>query len=287
MTFGSKVWCLAPPELCRTIRGDRYLDFCSNFYGGNLFMYTFEICHLYPELLNLYGDKGNIIALKKRCEWRGINVNVHNVSLNEEFNPDVFDIVFIGGGQDYEQEIIKDDFLKNKGSAIKAAIENNKVFLAICGGYQLLGKCYRTKDGKELEFLGALDIWTIGAQKRMIGNMVLECDFLKATSSNGKIVGFENHSGKTYLGPGVKPLGRVIKGFGNNGEDGYEGAVYKNVYCSYSHGCLLPKNPSLADFLIETALKNKYSDFGSLTQIDDSLEMAAHNSVIARLNNRK
>jgi len=246
-------------------------------------MYTIEICHLYPEILNLYGDKGNITALRKRCEWRGINVNVRNVSLGDEFYPDEYDIVFIGGGQDYEQEIVKDDLLYKKGPAIKDAIENNKVFLAICGGYQLLGKYYKTKDGKELEFLGALDFWTNGEQKRMIGNIVMECDFLKSDTFDGKIVGFENHSGKTYLGKGIAPLGKVIVGYGNNGEDGYEGAVYKNVYCSYLHGSLLPKNPALTDFLLEKALNNKYKGFGTISNLDDSYELAARNSIINRL----
>ncbi|NSW90339.1 MAG: type 1 glutamine amidotransferase [Firmicutes bacterium] len=243
-------------------------------------MYTVDICHLYPDLLNLYGDMGNIIALKKRCEWRGIQANIHNVSLGENFTPENFDIIFLGGGQDYEQEIIKDDFLNNKGNEIRNAIEYGKVFLCICGGYQLLGKYYRTWDGKEMEFLGALNLWTIGCKKRMIGNMVFECEFLISEDFNGRVVGFENHSGKTYLGPEIKPLGRVIKGYGNNGEDGFEGAVYKNTYCSYSHGSLLPKNPRLTDYLISLALKQKYKDFTSLDKLDDSIEEKARISVI-------
>lgn len=246
-------------------------------------MYELNICHLYPELLNLYGDRGNIIALKRRCEWRGINVNVFDVSIGDSFVPEQYDIVFLGGGQDYEQEIIQDDLLKNKAQEIKNAIENNKVFLCICGGYQLLGKYYKTWDGKQIQCLEALDLWTVGGKKRMIGNIVYECEFLMSEGCDGKIVGFENHSGKTYLGPKVNPLGKVIKGYGNNGEDGYEGAVYKNVYCSYSHGSLLPKNPSLTDHLITLALKEKYEDFVSLQKLNDELEELAHNSMIARL----
>jgi len=246
-------------------------------------MYSIDICHLYPDILNSYGDMGNIIALKKRCEWRGIRVNVHNVTIGESFIPEKYDIVFLGGGQDYEQEIIKDDFLNNKGNEIKNAIENGKVFLCICGGYQLLGKYYRTSEGKELEFLGAINIWTIGAGKRMIGNIVYKCDFLLSENFDGLIVGFENHSGKTYLGPEVKPLGKVIKGYGNNGEDGFEGAVYKNTYCSYSHGSLLPKNPAFTDYLISLALKQKYKDFTGLGKLDDSIEDQARNSVIRRI----
>jgi CobQ-like glutamine amidotransferase family enzyme len=245
-------------------------------------MYEINICHLYPDLLNLYGDRGNILALKKRSEWRGITANIFNVTLGESFVPENYDIIFLGGGQDYEQEIIQDDLLKGKAGEIKNAIANDKIFLCICGGYQLLGNYYKTWDGKEIQFLGALNLWTIGGKERMIGNMVFECDFLKSDTCDGRIVGFENHSGKTYLGPEVKPLGKVIAGSGNNGEDGFEGAIYKNVFCSYSHGSLLPKNPSLADHLLTLALKQKYKDFVSIQPLNDALEDMAHNSVIER-----
>lgn len=246
-------------------------------------MYELNICHLYPDLLNLYGDRGNIIALKKRCEWRGIKVEVSTTTLGDSFIPENHDIVFLGGGQDYEQEIIQDDVIKKKGNEIKNAIEHNKTFLCICGGYQLLGKYYKTWEGREIEFLGALDLWTIGGKKRMIGNIVFECDFLKSSEFDGKVVGFENHSGRTHLGPSIKPLGKVLKGNGNNGEDGFEGAIYKNVFCSYSHGSLLPKNPMMADHLISIALKQKYSDFVSLQPLDDAFEEAARTSMAARM----
>jgi CobQ-like glutamine amidotransferase family enzyme len=246
-------------------------------------MYEINICHLYPDLLNMYGDRGNIIALRKRAQWRGITVNVHNITLGEAFVPENYEIIFLGGGQGYEQEIILKDFLEQKGSEIKNAVNHDKVFLCICGGYQLMGNYYKTSDGRELEYLGALDLWTIGSRDRMIGNIVFECDFLKEDQSDGKVVGFENHSGRTYLGPGVKPLGRVIKGHGNNGEDRSEGAVYKNVYCSYSHGSLLPKNPALTDHLLTLALKSKYSNFVSLQKLDDNLENLAHDTMIAKL----
>ncbi len=246
-------------------------------------MYEINICHLYPDLLNLYGDRGNIIALEKRCEWRGIRSNTFSVTLGENFAPENYDIIFLGGGQDYEQEIIQHDLLTDKSAEIKNAIKNNKVFLCICGGYQLLGKYYKTWEGKEIEFLGAIDIWTVGSKLRMIGNTVYDCDFLKTENCDGSLVGFENHSGKTYLGADVKPLAKVVKGFGNNGEDGFEGALYKNVFCSYSHGSLLPKNPSLADHLVSIALKEKYKDFVQLTPIEDSVENLAHGSVIERI----
>jgi lipid II isoglutaminyl synthase (glutamine-hydrolysing) len=246
-------------------------------------MYEINICHLYPDLLNLYGDKGNVIALNKRCEWRGIRSKIHNVTLGDSFVPEEYDIIFLGGGQDYEQEIIQDDLLNIKGNEIRNAVKNNKVFLTICGGYQLLGKYYQTWDGKDIEFLGALDLWTIGGKKRMIGNVIFECDFLKSETCNGQIIGFENHSGKTYLGPDVTPLGKVLEGNGNNGEDKMEGALFKNVFCSYSHGSLLPKNPALTDHLIQLALKDKYKDFVSLQPLDDTFEDNAHNSMIYRV----
>jgi CobQ-like glutamine amidotransferase family enzyme len=246
-------------------------------------MYELNICHLYPDLLNLYGDRGNIIAIAKRSQWRGINVNVTYISMGDEFDAEKYDIIFLGGGQDYEQEIIQDDVLNQKGNEIKNAIQNDKVFLAICGGYQLLGNYYKTWDGKEIEFLRAIDLWTIGGKKRMIGNFCFECDFLKSDGFDGKIVGFENHSGRTYLGHAIKPLGKIVKGYGNNGEDGFEGAIFRNVYCSYSHGSLLPKNPHLTDHLITLALKQKYKDFESLQKLDDQFEELARKTMIQRI----
>ncbi len=246
-------------------------------------MYQLKICHLYPDLLNTYGDMGNILALKRRAQWRNIDVSVTNVTIGDSFNSEEYDIVFLGGGQDYEQEIIQNDVLTQKGAEIKNAVEGNKVFLCICGGYQLMGKYYKTWDGKELEYLGALDLWTIGGKERMIGNIVFESELISDNGSPLKIVGFENHSGRTYLGDSVRPLGKVLSGNGNNGTDGFEGAVYKNVYCSYSHGSLLPKNPHLADHLISIALEQKYDEFNGLSQLEDVFENAARVTMIQRI----
>ena len=146
-----------------------------------------------------------------------------------------------------------------------------------------MGKYYKTWDGKEIEFLGALDLWTVGGKERMIGNIVFESDYIEENGKPLRIVGFENHSGRTYLGKGMKPLGRVISGNGNNGTDGYEGAIFNNVYCSYSHGSLLPKNPKLTDHLLTLALSQKYSDFDGLGELDDTFENAARRSVIQRI----
>lgn len=245
-------------------------------------MYELTICYLYPDLMNMYGDRGNVISLIKRCEWRGIEVKTLSVSLNDPFLYEEYDIIFLGGGQEFEQTIIQNDLMNGKRQSIKEAVEANKVFLGICGGLQLLGKYYKTAEGKEIECIGAIDLWTEAQETRFTGNLIFSCEFLKKENDPGYVIGFENHSGKTYLGEGVKPLGRVVKGFGNNGHDGFEGAVYRNTYCSYSHGSLLPKNPALADYLITLALLNKYPEFDGLIPLDDTLENMARESLIKR-----
>ncbi|ABB14164.1 type 1 glutamine amidotransferase [Carboxydothermus hydrogenoformans] len=250
-------------------------------------MSELTIGHFYPDLLNTYGDMGNIIALKRRSEWRGIKVTVKPIGLGDEFRSEEYDLVFLGGGQDFEQEIIQEDFLENKGKELRKAIENNLVVLAVCGGYQLLGKFYRTANGKEIAGLGALDVWTIAGRKRMVGNILIESELLEKVGYDGKIVGFENHSGKTYLGPEVKPLGRVIHGYGNNGEDNFEGAVYKNVIGTYLHGSVLPKNPGLADYLLTLALKKKYPGFLGLQKLNDDYETMVRRKLISRLSGKK
>ncbi len=245
-------------------------------------MYELTLCHLYPDLMNLYGDRGNIIALSKRCQWRGIDVNIVPVSLGDSFDYENYDIIFMGGGQDYEQSIIQEDLMKGKRQRIIEAVEAGRVFLGICGGLQLLGKYYRTHTGSEIECIGALNLWTHGSDTRLIGNLVYEVEFLKDDRQSGYIIGFENHSGKTYLGEGVKPLGKVIKGFGNNSEDGFEGAVYRNTFCSYSHGSLLPKNPALTDHLLKLALLNKYPDFQGLDPLENETENIARKALLKR-----
>ncbi|MBC2580225.1 type 1 glutamine amidotransferase [Clostridium sp. DJ247] len=234
-----------------------------------------NICHLYPDLLNVYGDLGNILILKYRAEQRGIQVNIHDISLGDPFDSSKYDIAFFGGGQDYEQSIVSEDFSQNKKQGITEFIENEKVFLCICGGYQLLGKYYTTPDGEKLEGLGILDIYSEGGDTRFIGNTVIYNEEFNET-----YVGFENHSGRTYIG-NLKPLGKVIKGYGNNGEDGKEGCIYKNCFCSYFHGSLLSKNPEFADRLISTALKNKYGEI-ELEPLDDSLELMAKEFIARR-----
>ena len=230
-----------------------------------------RICHLYPDLLNLYGDRGNLLTLKQRCAWRGIDCTISPVSLGDTFDPACFDLVFMGGGQDYEQNLLYEDLLEQKGDAIRASVEQGLVFLCICGGYQLMGLFYEEQDGHKIEGLGALNIWTVGRPDRLIGNTIHDAPVLAALGKDPVLVGFENHSGRTYLGQGVQPLANVRKGGGNNGDDLTEGAIYKNVYCTYSHGSFLPKNPAMADHLIEIALKRRYPAFQELQSLDDQL----------------
>ncbi|MCD2347353.1 type 1 glutamine amidotransferase [Clostridium guangxiense] len=234
-----------------------------------------NICHLYPDLLNVYGDIGNIRILKYRAEKRNIKVNIFNVSLKDKFEGNNYDITFFGGGQDYEQSIVSDNLIQTKKFAISEYINSGKVFLAICGGYQLLGKYYTTPDGEKLDGVGILNIQTDGGSTRFIGNTVIENEDFKEI-----YVGFENHSGRTYIND-LKPFGKVIVGYGNNGSDGYEGCIYKNTYCTYFHGSLLSKNPELADRLIQTALERKYGSI-NLEPLDDTLEEKAKEFIIKR-----
>lgn len=234
-----------------------------------------KICHLYPDVLNLYGDRGNVLAMKKRLEWRGIGCSVTELPIGEKAPLGRFDLFFIGGGQDFEQGLLLDDLRAGKGGEIKAAADDGLAFLCVCGGYQLMGHSYETFTGERFAFLGALDLVTVGAKERLIGNFAFETEF-------GAVVGFENHSGRTRLGPGVQPLGRVLRGSGNNGEDGTEGARYLNVFGTYSHGPVLPKNPALCDGILLAALRRKYGS-AELEPLDDAAENAAHESVLRSL----
>ncbi|AUN02063.1 type 1 glutamine amidotransferase [Clostridium botulinum] len=235
-----------------------------------------NICHLYPDLLNVYGDIGNILVLKYRAQQRGIKINVSNVSIKDSFPINKYDIALFGGGQDYEQSIVSKDMVETKKDDLTEYIEKGKVLLAICGGYQLLGKYYTTPEGEKLDGLDILDIYTEGGDIRFIGNTVI-----KNEEFNETYVGFENHSGRTYIG-NLKPLGKVIAGYGNNGEDQEEGCIYKNTFCTYFHGSLLSKNPELADRLLSTALKNKYGDEIELEPLDDNLEFKAKEFIVNR-----
>ena len=232
-----------------------------------------KICHLYPDLLNLYGDRGNTVCMEKRLQWRGIDCRFTEVKYGDNDPLSGYDLIFIGGGQDFEQKLLMEDLQRGKGNNIKAAAEDGKTFLAICGGYQLLGHYYQMSDGTKCEYIGAIDVFTVAGEKRMIGNTAC------ISEEAGTIVGFENHAGKTFLSGAVKSLGTVLKGSGNNGEDGREGARYKNVFATYYHGPVLPKNPELCDLILKTALGRKYGIF-ELRPLDDSAENAAKEGLL-------
>ena len=248
-----------------------------------------KLTYLYPELMNMYADRGNVIALARRCQWHGIELAIENISPGAILDAAGTDFVFIGGGQDREQRLASDDLI-GKREILRAMAEDGVVMLAVCGGYQLFGKFYRPADAPELPGVGILDAETVAGNKRLIGNVVVDVGPVPRTGRDANpvprtgrqfLVGFENHSGKTFLGPGAKPLGKVAVGFGNNGEDGAEGAVYKNVFGTYLHGSLLPKNPWFTDHLIRLALDRRYGE-ALLRPLDDSLEERAHKAAIAR-----
>ncbi|HWQ70982.1 MAG TPA: glutamine amidotransferase [Desulfitobacteriaceae bacterium] len=243
-----------------------------------------NICHLYPDLLDLYGDRGNILALAARCRWRGIETAVQRASLGDKLDFQNMDILFLGGGSDREQNLLVEDLMQRKID-LQAAIEDGLVVLTICGGYQLLGQYYQTAEGKKIPGLGILDLFTIAGSKRMIGNVVVELDCrleVMPRTPLSTLVGFENHSGKTYLGSGLEPLGKVLVGYGNNGEDKTEGVRHKNIFGTYLHGPLLPKNPDFADLLLQLALKRRgYA--GQMELLDDRIERLSQQAMLKRL----
>lgn len=230
-----------------------------------------HICHLYYDILNLYGDNGNIRTMQKRLEWRGIGSKITRLSFGEVDESEAYDIIFIGGGQDFEQEILVKDLFEYKADWLKGEIEKGTVILGICGGYQMLGRYYEAADGTKVDFLGGIDVYTTASDKRMIGNFIYE--YTKENGESFQIAGFENHNGQTWLGESVKPMGKIVKGYGNNGEDGTEGARYKNVFATYSHGPLLPKNARIADELLGIAYERKYGE--TLPFLEHAMEDAA------------
>lgn len=234
-----------------------------------------SIAHLYPKLLNLYGDMGNIITLKNRCEWRGIDVEFDEINIGDSIRN--HDLYFIGGGQDKQQEEVASELYSHRADLLSQR-DDGAVFLGICGGYQLFGHYYQPHDKDKLKGISLLDVYTVAGNKRFIGNVTVKTDFL----SPATLVGFENHSGLTYLDGDTLPLGIVSVGSGNNGKDGHEGARYKNVFGTYLHGSLLPKNPHFADYLIELALEKRYGEKISLSKLDDKLELLTHNSLIGK-----
>jgi lipid II isoglutaminyl synthase (glutamine-hydrolysing) len=237
---------------------------------------SIRICHLYPRLFSVAGDRGNLLALTRRCAWRGIQCQVAEAEVGDHPDFAEFDLILMHGGQDCEMRVAARD-LEMKAGSLREAIEADAVVLAVCAGYQLLGKHYTPVGAPPIAGIGALDVVTEGGSTRFISHIAVACDL--GQGEQHRLVGFENHSGRTYLGPGADPLGRVIAGSGNNGEDGTEGARYREVYATYLHGPVLPKNPRLTDRLISRALLHHYRDAGaldSLAPLQDQTEAEAH-----------
>lgn len=232
-------------------------------------MKKLKLAHLYPKLLNIYGDIGNIITLKKRCEWRGIELEVNEINIGDTIGG--HDIYFIGGGQDREQIEVSKELQKHK-SFLQSERDRMAVFLGICGGYQLMGHYYQPHKGDKLLGISLLDAYTVAGNKRFIGNVTIKTGLVEPDT----LVGFENHSGLTYLEGSTEPIGKVIIGNGNNGQDNTEGARYKNVFGTYMHGSFLPKNPQFADYLLELALGSKPEP------LDDTIENLAHASLVGK-----
>jgi CobQ-like glutamine amidotransferase family enzyme len=231
---------------------------------------------LYPEQMNIYADRGNIVFLQRRCQWRGIGFSHAVAGPGDRFDPAAHDLIYLGGGQDRDQRAVAADMVESKREDLSAASDDSAVVLAVCGGYQLLGHSYQLGE-ERLPGLGLVDIETVRSSgPRLIGNVAIEVDL--GGDGPRTLAGFENHGGRTHLGAGAQPLGRVIKGYGNNGEDGLEGVRRDNLIGTYLHGPLLPKNAWLADHLIALALERRYGRRPELEPLDDSLERAAHES---------
>jgi len=246
---------------------------------GNM---KFTVGWLYADLMNIYGDRGNILTLVRRAEWRGLETKVIELGRGPVQSLDDVDVFFFGGGQDREQALIYDDLREHKQDRLAGAVQDGAQVLAVCGGYQLLGAYYQTADGERYDGIGMIDVRTEAGKKRFIGDVVVQAsiDDLSPTT----LVGFENHSGRTFLGPNAKPLGKVLQGNGNNGSDRTEGCVQSGVIGTYLHGSLLPKNPHLADYLIGRALTRRGD--GALSRLDDAAELAAHGWILQRAQRR-
>jgi lipid II isoglutaminyl synthase (glutamine-hydrolysing) len=239
---------------------------------------TLRVLALYPELMNIYADRGNLLMLERRCAWRGLGFELRGATVGEPLHPDATDLVYIGGGQDRDQRLCALDLAESKGDDLHAAVDRGAAVLAVCGGYQLLGRSYALGD-EVLPGAGLVGLETVREDgPRLIGNVAIEVDL---GGGPRILAGFENHGGRTRLGPDDRPLGRVLAGHGNNGADGWEGVRSGKVIGTYLHGPLLPKNAWLADHLIGLALARRSGSAPELEPLDDALEAAAHESAWA------
>ena len=246
-------------------------------------MTTIRVGHMYPEYLNIYADRGNIAVFQHRAAARGLELAVEPVSVGDELRAGEHDLLYIGGGQDREEGLIAPD-LAARGEAIRDAVAGGAALLAVCGGYQLLGRFYRERSGAELPGAGLFPLSTVAGERRMIGDCLLECELEPGVRRT--LAGFENHAGVTRLDAGVEPLGRVVAGFGNDGESGYEGARVGAAVGTYLHGPLLPRNPWLADWLLARALEHRLGEPVELDPLDDELEHEAHAVAAERARSR-
>lgn len=250
-------------------------------------MRRIRIGYLYGSLMNLYGDRGNIVALLARASWRDIEATVKEISVGDKLYAGDFDLYFFGGGQDQAQDIVSDDLMAGKGDILKKEVDRGVPLLAICGGYQLLGEYYQPAQGGRIPGVGIFPSYTASGGKRLVGNLSIHLNpTLAAETGKNSLIGFENHSGQTFLRPGATPLGAVLVGQGNNGRDRTEGCVYRSAIGSYMHGSLLPKNPHLADWLITRALQASEQD-SYLGKLRDEIEWTAHQAALRRSEERK
>jgi lipid II isoglutaminyl synthase (glutamine-hydrolysing) len=237
-----------------------------------------RVLWLYPDHMNIYADRGNIAVLERRCAWRGIRFSLARCGPGEHVDPAAHELLYVGGGQDRDQALVAHDLVETKRAAIEAALARDAAMLAVCGGYQLLGHSYELPGGESLPGLGVVDLRTVREPgRRLIGNVVIEAD---VGGGPRRLAGFENHGGRTYLGPAEQPLGRVTSGFGNNGKDGQEGVRRGRLIGTYLHGPLLPKNAWLADVLIAWALDARHGEGPALEALDDRLEERAHDCAV-------
>jgi lipid II isoglutaminyl synthase (glutamine-hydrolysing) len=237
-----------------------------------------RLCHLYPGEMNIYADRGNIAVLDRRLAWRGLSLEVTAVGVGDRPDPNAFDMYYLGGGQDRDQAVVAEDLARTKADALRSAAEDGAVILAVCGGYQLAGHGYTALDGSRMPGIGLLDVDTIAGTTRLIGNIAIEAQLDRDTSV---IAGFENHAGRTHRGDDCHPLGKVVRGHGNDGKDGTEGAVRNHVVGTYLHGPLLPRNPWLADKLLAWALAH-HGRPAELPALDDAIEHEAHRVALTR-----
>ena len=231
------------------------------------------VAHLYPDFLNIYADRGNIAVLARRAAWRGHELEVHAVSVGEPVQAGAYDLLYVGGGQDREQALVAPDLVE-KGQGVLESVAGGAVLLAVCGGYQLLGRSYRDLHGADLPGIGLFPFDTVAGETRMIGDVLLECEL--EPGDRRTLAGFENHAGRTRLDPGAQPLGRVVAGFGNDGESGWEGCRVGRAVGTYLHGPLLPRNPWFADWLLAQALAHRLGEAPQLDPLSDELELQAH-----------